>query len=246
MVGERSTDAKIEVTEGLKAILQRIADFFDIFDLSFIVSGAVTLAALGFWGWRAGIPTPPIPAGWLNSVAVIIASYVLGLLCFTLGRWLRACWRRHRLRGATDDRFLEILKGHGLHGLPPFSDYVDRTDARGASRLYVRLWAEVRDRPDLAASFSLLRRYWVMAATCDGMVVALLVWFLVLVACIFEWGRTQPINRGVGLVAIVALTTSALACAHEAERYLEYQMEELVAAIAARSARAWDWSPSRR
>jgi hypothetical protein len=232
-----NADAKKEVAEGLKVILQRIADFFDIFDLSFIISGSVTLAALGFWSWRANLPGPPLPEGWLHVLATIIASYVLGLLCFTLGRWLRVRWRWQRLDGGPHDRLLAILAGHGLDVLPPFSDYIRRLAAHGEARLYVRLWAEVRDCPDLTGTFSLLRRYWVMAATCDGMVVALLVWILVLTACIFGWGHANRIDMAPGIVAIVVLLVSALACRHEGSRYVEFQMEELVAAVAARRAK---------
>jgi hypothetical protein len=229
--------ARKEVAEGLKAILQRLADFFDIFDLSFIISGAVALGAFGFWSWRASLPKPPIPEGWVYSLTLIIASYVFGLLCFSLGRWLRVSWRSHRLGGGSDDRFLKVLKAHGLDGVSPFSDYLGRTDAGGEARLYVRLWAEVRDRPDLAASMSLLRRYWVMAATLDGVVVALLVWVLVLVACMFGCGGAQPISVGIGFVAILVLIISALACSHEAGRFVEYQIEELVGAVAAMRSR---------
>jgi hypothetical protein len=77
-----------ETADGLKSVFQRIADFFDIFDLSFIIFGAVTIAALAFWSWRAGVSMPPLPEGWLYSITLIIATYVFGVLCFTLGRWL--------------------------------------------------------------------------------------------------------------------------------------------------------------
>jgi len=41
-----------------------------------------------------------------------------------------------------------------------------------------------------------------------------------------------------GGTAIVALILAALACRHESGRYVEYQLEELVATIAARRARS--------
>ena len=236
MAENASQDAKREVVDGLKSILQRVADFFDLFDLSFIISGATALGALGFWAWRAKLPRPPISQGWLYAFAVIIASYVLGLLCFSLGRWLRLSWRWRRLDAGAEDRFLPILKGHGLDSASPFSDYIARTDFNGESRLYVRLWAELRDRPDLTASFSLLRRYWVMAATLDGLVVSLLIWIAVLFACMLGWDGVQPLDAQVGAVSVAMLLIAMLACQHEAGRYVQYQMEELVAAIATKRA----------
>jgi hypothetical protein len=225
-----------DAAEGLRAVLQRIADFFDIFDLSFIISGAVTLAALAFWGWRVRVPLPPLPEGWIAGIAVIVACYVLGVLCFAIGRWFRAGWRAERTGGGVNDKFLEVLQAHGLSKIPSISDYLDRRNAQGEARLYVRLWAEIRQCPDLATSFYLLRRYWVMAATYDGMVVALTVWMVTIVACVFGLGGGPPMDMFVGFIIVVALIVSAVACAREAGRYVDYQIEELVASIAAKRA----------
>jgi hypothetical protein len=222
-----------EVVEGLRAIVLRIADFFDILDLSFIISGAVALAAISFWAWRAEVPMPPLPEGWIRNIALILASYVLGLLCFAIGRWFRGRWRADRVGGKVNDRFLEVLEAHGLSEIQAVSEYLRRGDARGEARLYVRLWAEVRQSHQLAASFYLLRRYWVMAATYDGMVTALLVWILTIAACVLGLGNSPPIPITVGLTTVIALAASALACSREAGRYVDYQMEELVASIAA-------------
>jgi hypothetical protein len=159
-----------ELGVGLGAILERIADFFDIFDLSFFVSGATTLAALTFWGWRAGIVIPAILPGWLQIAAFVIGSYVFGLICFAVARWPR--------------------------------------------------------------------RYWVMSATYDGLGIAILVWLLVIVGCIYGVGDAQPLNSAPGIVSCLALLVSAIACWGEAGRYIDYQMEELVACLAERYAAA--------
>lgn len=60
--------------------------------------------------------------------------------------------------------------------------YFEHVDDRGALRLYTRLWAEPRQSDRLAPSFSLVRRYWVMAATCDAQAFALVGWIVVLIA----------------------------------------------------------------
>jgi hypothetical protein len=38
-----------ELGQGLKTIVEKLAAFFDIFDLSFFVSGAIPLGAIVFW-----------------------------------------------------------------------------------------------------------------------------------------------------------------------------------------------------
>lgn len=232
MTDENSgTDTAKEVRQGLGAILERIADFFDIFDLSFFVSGATTLAALGFWASRTG--GPPIPAsmpGWLQVTIFVISSYVFGLLCFAVARWPNRYFRWGRTEGRERDRLLAILKGHGLLEVPTIASYLNRAD--GESRLYVRLWADVRQSAALAPSYSLLRRYWVMSATYDGLMVAIGVWVAVIGCLIFGFGGAQRVDPTLGSIAILALLVSAWACWREATRNLDNQIDELVATVA--------------
>jgi hypothetical protein len=221
-----------EVRQGLSAILERIAGFFDIFDLSFFVSGATALAAFSFWAWQNKFAVPVTTPAWLQVMAFVISSYVLGLICFAIARWPRRYLRWGRTEGGERDIFLEILRAHGLPDVPAIASYLSRTDARGESRLYVRLWADTRQSPRLAPSFSLLRRYWVMSATYDGLVIALIIWAAVIGSLIYGFDGAQRIDPELGLTAIVALLVSAWACWGEAGRYVDYQVEELVASIA--------------
>lgn len=237
MQSPSSDNALKEVGEGFKSILERIADFFDIFDLSFIVSGATTATALAFWVWRAEIVAPPIPTGWLAGVGLIIGCYVLGLVCFALGRWIRMGFTTRRSARKFDKKFREILAGHGLETESPFAAYLARENSRGIWRLYVRLWAELRMTADLVPSFSLLRRYWVMAATYDGGAIALIVWAGVIMACAFGLSDEHQISPTVALPTAGVLIVAAVACLREAGRYVKYQVEELVASIAAKRSR---------
>ena len=140
---ETKGDLRKELGGGLESILQRIADFFDLFDLSFIVSGSVSLAAVCFGYWQSGLPELPLPSGWALAGVWLGGSYVFGLICFALGRWVREEWRWRRFEmGTNHDRFLPILQDHGLEGTTPFSEYLRRTP-KGELRLHVRLWAEI-------------------------------------------------------------------------------------------------------
>jgi hypothetical protein len=226
---ESEQGARKELSEGIKSILQRIADFFDIFDMSFIISGAVCMGAFAFCVWRAKVNLPLLPEGWPLYIIIIVSSYVLGLACFVLGRWTRLNWRWSRL-GDPSSRLLPILERHGLRDTPPFAEYLERG---GGEALYVRLWAEARDSPTVAASFSLLRRYWVMAATCDGLVVALSVWIIVLLASSFGLDDPKRIGATTAVVASAVLAIIAFAFRHEAGRFVDYQLQELIATIAA-------------
>ena len=62
-----------------------------------------------------------------------------------------------------------------------------------AHRFYTLLWTQVRQQHDLSPSYVLLNRYWVMAALCDGMVVASLPWLGVVVC---SWSRLSAMQLG--------------------------------------------------
>jgi hypothetical protein len=223
-----------ELGDALRSIFEKIGEFFDLFDLSFLVSGSTTLAALVFLAHRLGIAVPSSLTAWPEIVAAILLCYVLGLVCFAVGRWARKGLERKEGPNSFDKYFGQALNAHGLVDKEPFKAYLERAPHRGSWRLYVRMWAELRTSSSAAASMSLLKRYWVMAATYDGMSVALSVWGLVLLACAAGWGipDTGRLSLGVALIAVGAMLASAFACAREAGRYVQYQVEEVVASIA--------------
>jgi hypothetical protein len=52
----RGTTNMSELGQALKIIFEKLATFFDIFDLSFFISGALALGAIVFWLRSIGIP----------------------------------------------------------------------------------------------------------------------------------------------------------------------------------------------
>jgi hypothetical protein len=218
-----------EFGEALKLVFEKIAGFFDIFDLSFFVSGAVTFGALLFWLTSTGLSTPSVD-GWIKVLIVIIGCYVSGLVCFAGGRWLRMILFGRWFSMSAGTQCIEALNAHGLEKEKAFAQYIGRNDSW---RLYVRLWAELREAPNLASSLSFLNRYWVMAATYDGLTFAFIVWIIVLIACMIQ----RSVAVVVGLPTSIILAIFAIACMREASRFVTYQVEELVAAIAAVRAR---------
>jgi hypothetical protein len=210
-----------ELGEAWKTILARVGDFFDIFDLSFFVSGAVCLAALAAGNWIGGFFEIGLSDGYM-VLGVAVACYVLGLVCFAGGRALRPRTPRFLVD------FQAALARHGLAAR--YARYLD--DPRDLDRLYNRMWAEARQSPSLTASFALLKRYWVMAATYDGLALAFFVWWLVLSYWWAGLGRVPPPHVGVRVAVTLALTLAVLGSRREAARLVRNQMEELVATIA--------------
>jgi len=231
-----------ELGEALKLIFGKIADFFDIFDLSFFVSGIASASSVALYLHLAGSPVTTIGSSTLGIVIGALACYVLGLVSFASGRWLRMSLipflvrkKRKDLYDSFDAQFRSILSAHGLKDEKPFSEYLDsaRETDRGIWRLYVRLWAEIRHSDSVTPSLQLLKRYWVMAATYDGIAISMALWALLLLAGSFGWGITSFLHWEFGVPLAILLLLFGTACLREAGRFLRYQVEELVASIAA-------------
>jgi hypothetical protein len=224
--------------EALKLILSKVGDFLDLFDLSFIVSGALGLAALLLWAQLSGIPLPK-QHGFVLVLLLVFGSYVNGMIFFAAVRSVRRAITRWTQKievgrgGRFKIFFLESLGAHGLADEDLFKTYL----SKDAWRLYVRLWTEVRQVDRLSPSFLLLKRYWVMAATYDGLAAALFLWSLLFVRWSFGFESARTPSLWVTIPAIVITSLLALGCLAEADRYCENQAEELVASIAAERSR---------
>jgi hypothetical protein len=220
-----------ELAESLKALSGRIGSFFDLFDLSFFVSGSVSLSAFIFWMHLSNQILPMRLEGWLKVLVIILACYVNGLVCFAVGRWIRIPKRRSNRISVFDELFSKVLKAHGLADEGTFKEYIGRSTDGGVRRLYIRLWAEVRQLDQLSPSLVVLNRYWVMAATYDGLATALFIWAIVFSVWSAGIGIAPPLELRVGIPVIALLLLIAYFCLREAQRFVRNQVEELVATI---------------
>ena len=245
-----------ELTEALAALLKRLVNAFDVFDLSFLVSGALSLGAvatllhqmnIGFWSSLKSAVTETAGNGWFLVVLVLL-TYIMGLVSFACGRFIR--YRRGnklkaesggpRASGQRDDALTEVLKGHGLHSESITNGYLARENSKW--HLYTRMWAKLRETQNLSASFNLCNRFWVLSAIYDGMAFAGLLWMIVVIHRYWKRSPGPPYWRGfahwedartVGLgAALIGLVVFALVCLRESERLSKNQLEEMVATLA--------------
>ncbi len=241
-----------EAVQSLQALLGRISGFFDIFDLSFIVSGASSLAALLLVYKLHG---PAAFPDWIQGVhgglLLVLGCYVLGMLSFILGRLLRrlamrvGTWKPLRARLARQVR--DAIRQHDLRAkdsdhstlanylrlLAPSDDSKQPPSPEAESaalRLYTLMWTQVRQQSELAPSHILLNRYWVMAALCDGMIVSAALWLVVLAASLHRLASMQ-----LGFLGWIGLALAMLAMGlflKEAERYSAVQIDDIVSTLA--------------
>ena len=217
--------ASKEIAEGLHSIFERLGEFFHLFDLSFFVSGATTFGALTVLYLRLDLPRAFPFASWVGALALVLACYVCGLMSFSAGRALNGRLFRRRL---LETKLPASLAAHGLT-----VDGAYYENAAGALSLYERLWQDLTHYRPRSLALSHLSRYWVMAATYDGLGVSFLVWMFVALSSLV-WPHaivTIPRYGSVG-AAVVFLSLAVLAFAQSAKFY-HYQVEDIVAALAA-------------
>jgi hypothetical protein len=233
-----------ELGEAIKAILDKIGVFLDLFDLSFFIAGATAIGALLFACYQHGLLPPKLPADWMVATGLIFSTYVAGMICFSLGRWARSKFAESAQQHYRADILAKFLKAHGVENLESIQKYLQRAPLPPKAdpfpmdhphwALHNRVWADLRDAPKLSNSLLLINRYWVMAASYDGLAVAILCWGVAFVSlwfnlqdccCLAMWGKT------LGTLAVSAFV--AYSCWREAGRYSMHQLGELAATIAA-------------
>jgi hypothetical protein len=151
---------------------------------------------------------------------------------------VRISKRRSNRINSFDELFFKVLKAHGLVDQGTFKEYIGRRDNGGIRRLYIRLWAEVRQLHQLSPSLVVLNRYWVMAATYYGLVTAFFIWAIVFLVWSLGIGIAPPLNLTVGISVIAVLLLIAYFCLREAQRFVRNQVEELVATISVQRSRS--------
>lgn len=216
-----------EIASGLRSIFERVGEFFHIFDLSFFVSGAMTFGALAFVYLQMKYPCQFPFAPWVGTLALIVASYVCGLIAFAVGRELSGrTFRRHTLH-----RTLPLaIEAHNL------TDEIITSYTAGEQPrlwwLYIRMWSEIAHEKSPPAIAHHLRRYWVMAATYDGVAFSFIVWASALIAVQFNSIAPEPVDHVVGTVGALLSACAAFFAFRRGANYYEYQIEDVVAHFA--------------
>lgn len=216
----------MEVGEGLRAVFDRIGEFFHLFDLSFLVSGASTFSALAVLYVRLGAPRVFPFAEWVGVFALIIACYICGLMSFAVGRLLNGRWFR---RNALSKSLSAAMVGHQIDSVI-LQGY--RRPQSDPWHLYTRLWQDAAHRAAGSLTLRHLMRYWAMAATFDGLAFSFFVWGVV--AILASTGMAEaPLRLSAGVALFVVFVLLGVVALWQGAKYYEYQIEDIVASLAA-------------
>ena len=217
--------AAAQAEDGLKVIFGRLAEFFHILDLSFIVSGTASFGGLIFLWLNLGIKIRFPFASWVAGFAIILSCYICGLISFAVGRLINGYLFR---RTVLDTVFWKAIDFQKLD-LP--DEFKNDPENKGKMwRLYIRLWQQFSIKYSSGIAYSHLTHYWAMAATYDGLATSLLLWAVAIVVSVFAGGLvlSQPI---LWIFCLVLLLVAILSF-RQGAKYYEFQVEDLIAALA--------------
>ncbi len=134
-------------------IFGKIADVFCIFDFSYFISGAVAFIQIYiFMSLNENNYFTPLEddLNWWKSLIVI---YILGLIMFALGRFIR------------QDMFKQKYRKYSL-----FEEYgiCDKSKEKEIDMLFCQYWSNLRNGNDLKG-YDYYSRLWVMTAVYEGL-----------------------------------------------------------------------------
>lgn len=197
------------------------------FDFSFLISGAATYTVLCYTLGCMG-QLHPFNSLVVNILISIVTVYICGLISFAGGRWLRTKirWFSKIIRCPISKDFSQLFDEAYVFPLTDKANKLDRTAYKGKEEIfYTYMWFRLREEKGAAATLDHINRYWVMQAVFEGLVFSFLfstvclAYLLTVNGCTTVWWLAM-------LVSVVALPI----CFHEATRYAETQIFEVVLA----------------
>lgn len=167
------------VSETIKPILDKVIDFFHIFDLSYIISGFATTTSIYIWmDHHDAIPTITLTSKQLIVVG-IMSCYVLGLLSFSVGRFFRRYIYNNIARRRIWHKVFTNLN------VEENFQFVNRLVNANMSKEQfdlecIKKWDALRSDDSKKVTYNHLNRYWVMTATTDGLTFSSIVSFILI------------------------------------------------------------------
>lgn len=146
-------------------ILNRVANVFNIFDFSFFISGAVAFIQIYLFMLFNDNNNLVVLEKYFNWWNVLIVIYILGLVMFALGRFIR------------QDMFKQKYRKYSL-----FEEYgiCDKSKEKEIDMLFCQYWTNLRNGNDLKG-YDYYSRLWVMTAVYEGLASnVLLAWGLIM------------------------------------------------------------------
>ncbi|MBO7210140.1 MAG: hypothetical protein J6V44_03890 [Methanobrevibacter sp.] len=141
------------MTSVFKKITSKIADIFNIFDFSFIISGFTAFVVICVFLLFRYNDVFLLLQNYFRWYIVIPAIYILGLVMFGIGRYARQELFQHKKRK------YELFKKYGF-----CTQSEDEIDA-----IYCQYWDNLK-KEDNKYDYEYYNRMWVMTAVYEGLI----------------------------------------------------------------------------
>lgn len=211
----------------LNKIVDRIGEIFNVFDFSYIVSGIASLAVISYGLWRYNLLCS-FDNDLFNVVAVIIFTYICGLISFVIGKRIRFMYNkifpiqrgRSRFMSCFNSAIQYVNNRNNQRGIY-LNRYMDEENCR---KYYVEMWSYLRGCEKAAPALKFINRFWVMQAVYEGLATSFLLGTFM--GCILY----DCNNCCTSLIIIIGFLASFCFCCYEGTRYAESQIIEVVIA----------------
>lgn len=225
-----------------------VTDALNIFDMSYLVSGAAMLAVLvyAFPGFRNFVFHDNQIT--LSVFVCIVITYILGMICWVAGKHIRYwCIDSH-------ENYVKKKVEEALNSLPQYPK-IAKIKSMGADMAYSYMWMKLdkTDNEDCRSRFLYVSRFWVLRAIYEGLIPSVIVLGFILfakcqtiVVCpVLEnecgvkvvlmslgkaIGLTWAYNLFLFLVILSLVLLVGYLLAKEAKRCVETQIREVVVA----------------
>ena len=214
------------------SIVTKISEGLNFFDFSYFISGFMTYVTIYFFVHEL-FDRELMGNVWLLLAVSIVFCYALGILSYALGKWIRL-----KVLFGKDGKARKCFKCQSFNELfdkakkdnfPQMNDDERKNMLSEDSGVaYSMMWMRVRekkDNKDGESFYPFLFRQWVMEAICEGLCFSFL---LMAVLSLILFCVTS--DKWMYALATVGALVAMKASAHEARRFAENQIKELVIA----------------
>lgn len=229
-----------DLNEIIKLVFARVADFFEILDLSILLSGIAVISGIYYWFFQNDILFTIVIFKDSPILLHLIICYLVGLICFASGRNTRRFiskveyFKLYSTINNLND-FTILLENHGLQNHASLSSYLP-VSRDNVYSLLAYLWSDVRQDSSYGYSLSFLKKYWSMSIAFDSLLFATFFIDLIYVDLCFGFiGKIYVTNPVLCVTYIFISFIVKLSLIKSACTYDRYQNEELIASFAVRS-----------
>ena len=218
---------------GIEKFTEPLGKALSVFDFSFFISGAATMGGIALDMHYYGHDGPYAIGGWLGPALLIIATYICGLMSWSIGKTIR--WWILRLvlceKDPVNADFERIYQEsqYVLGNKKPHE--AENTDVSMKHNIdYTSMWIVLEKNEKAAPRMTYMNKMWVMTAVFEGLITSWIVGLMVYLDgwLIGGWIKTECIIYNI--IPIFILLAFVYVSFVRATEYARGLIREVIAA----------------